>query len=268
MEKLIAHLDLLGKSEFDKLASLCEVDREDLREMVQEIRSLNPKPGSQFNLESVQAVEPDVLVKRHAKGWHIELNPRALPRVLVNQPYFVTLSERTRNKEEKKYLQEQLTHASWLVRALDQRANTLLKVAQEIVNQQENFLKHGIRYLKPLTLREVAEAIEMHESTVSRVTTQKYMATPNGTFELKYFFSSSLASADGGIDYSSKSVQFIITQMVDAETTETILSDDAIAEKLRDEHSIDIARRTVAKYRELLNIPSSAERKRKMKNAL
>lgn len=267
MEKMLAHLDLLGKAEFDKLSGLCEVDREDLREMVQEIRALNPKPGFQFSHDSAQVVEPDVLVRKKKSGWHIELNPRALPRVLVNQHYFVDLSERTRNKEEKKYLSEQLANANWLVKALDQRANTLLKVAQEIVTQQDSFLKYGIRYLKPLTLREVAEVIEMHESTVSRVTTQKYMATPSGTYELKYFFSSSLNSADGGIDISSKSVQFLIKQMVDEETETTILSDDAISEKLKDQ-GIDIARRTVAKYRDMLNIPSSAERKRLRKNQL
>lgn len=267
MEKMLAHLDLLGKAEFDKLSALCEVDREDLREMVQEIRALNPKPGFQFSHDSAQVVEPDVMVRRRKDGWHIELNPRALPRVLVNQHYFVDLSERSRNKDEKKYLSEQLANANWLVKALDQRANTLLKVVQEIVTQQDSFLKYGIRYLKPLTLREVAEVIEMHESTVSRVTTQKYMSTPSGTFELKYFFSSSLNSADGGIDISSKSVQFLIKQMIDEETETTILSDDAISEKLKDQ-GIDIARRTVAKYRDMLNIPSSAERKRHKKNQL
>lgn len=267
MQKLIASLDLLGSSEFDKLAKICEVDRDDLRDMVMEIRALNPKPGFQFSHDSSQVVEPDIMVKRRGSGWHIELNPRNLPRVLVNQHYFVELSERSRSKEDKKYLSEQLATANWLVKALDQRAKTMLKVAQEIVEQQDSFLKHGIRYLKPLTLREVAEAIEMHESTVSRVTTQKYMATPCGMFELKYFFTSSVQSADGGLDYSSKSVQFMIQQMIDEEDENQIFSDDAIAEKLKDQ-GVDVARRTVAKYRDLLNIPSSSERRKRKKNKL
>ena len=267
MQKLVENLNLLGSSEFDKLAKICDVDREDLRDMVLEIRALNPKPGFQFSHDSSQVVEPDIMVQRRNNGWHIELNPRNLPRVLVNQHYFVELSERSRSKDDMKYLTDQLATANWLVKALDQRAKTMLKVAQEIVKQQDSFLKYGIRYLKPLTLREVAEVIEMHESTVSRVTTQKYMATPSGMFELKYFFTSALQSADGGIDFSSKSVQFMIQQMIEAEDEDNILSDDTIAEMLKDQ-SVDVARRTVAKYRDLLNIPSSSERRKRKKNKL
>jgi RNA polymerase sigma-54 factor len=267
MQTLTANLHLLANNEFDKLAKICDVDRDDLREMVLEIRALNPKPGFQFSHDTSQVVEPDIMVRRRPNGWHIELNPRNLPRVLVNQHYYVELSERSRTKDDKKYLTEQLATANWLVKALDQRAKTMLKVAQEIVEQQDSFLKFGIRYLKPLTLREVAEAIEMHESTVSRVTTQKYMATPSGMFELKYFFTSSIQSADGGIDYSSKSVQFMIQQMIEAEDENDILSDETIAERLKDQ-GVDVARRTVAKYRDLVNIPSSSDRRKRKRNQL
>lgn len=266
MQALVAHLELLGKGDFTKLTAICGVDREDLREMVAEIKALNPKPGLQFNTDNSQVVEPDVLVKRLRTGWHIELNSRALPKVLVNQSYFVELSERSRKREEKKYLGDLLANANWLVKALDQRANTLLKVTKEIVSHQENFLKHGIQYLKPLTLREVAEAVEVHESTVSRVTTQKYMLTPMGMFELKYFFTSAVQGADGGDSVSSKAVQFRIRRLIDEEG-DKVLSDDTIAEQLKDQ-GIEIARRTVAKYREIIGIPSSSDRRKLRKNAL
>jgi RNA polymerase sigma-54 factor len=268
MEALIQNLDLLAKADYAALEKICGVDREDLRDMVAEIKQLNPKPGFAFESETQQAVEPDVIIRRKKpEGWHIELNANNLPRVLVNQPYFVELSERTRSKDERKYLSEQLATANWLVKALDQRAKTLLKVTTEIVAKQSAFFRHGIRYLVPLTLREVADAIEMHESTVSRVTTNKFVATPRGMFELKYFFTSSVQSAVGGSDISSKTVQHYIQQLIEAESAEDILSDDAIAERLNDQ-GIEVARRTVAKYREMLNIPSSTQRRRQRKNVL
>jgi RNA polymerase sigma-54 factor len=267
MQRLVENLELLGKSEFEKLALLCEVDRDDFREMVAEIKALNPKPGFQFSHDAAQVVEPDILIRKRKTGWHIELNPRVLPRVLVNQHYFVELNERSHNKEDKKYLSEQFANANWLVKALDQRAKTMLKVAQEIVKQQDSFLKYGVRYLKPLTLREVAEAIEMHESTVSRVTSQKYMATPLGMYELKYFFTSSVQNSDGGIEFSSKAVQFMIQKLIEEEGEDTVLSDDTLAEMLKDQ-GVDVARRTVAKYRDILRIPSSSERRKQKKNRL
>lgn len=264
MEVLIAHLDLLARADFDKLTDLCGVDREDLKEMIAEIKLLNPKPGLLFGYDNAPVVEPDVLVKRIRGGWHIELNSRALPKVLVNQPYYVDLSEHSRKREEKKYINDLLANANWLVKALDQRANTLLKVAREIVSHQENFLKHGLQYLKPLTLREVAEAVEVHESTVSRITTQKYMLTPTGMYELKYFFTSSIQGADGGESVSSKAVQFRIKKLIEEEG-EAVLSDDAIAEELKNQ-GINVARRTVAKYRDIMGIPSSSDRKRQNKS--
>lgn len=266
MQALVEHLELLSRADYDRLEQLCGVDREDLRDMVAEIKSLNPKPGLQFSHEISQTVLPDVLVSRRKQDWHIELNPQTLPRVLVNQPYYVQISKHSKDKEDKKYLNEQLANANWLVKALDQRAKTMLKVSKEIVKQQENFFRYGIRYLKPLTLREVADAIEMHESTVSRVTSNKYMATPSGLYELKYFFTSSVQSAHGG-DISSKTVQHLIKQMVDAENADAILSDDAIAEQLKAQ-GVDVARRTVAKYRDLLQIPSSTQRRRQHRNTL
>ncbi len=266
MQALLEHLDLLGRGDFERLITVCGVDREDLREMVLEIKALNPKPGLLFSYDNTQVVEPDVLVRKYKGGWHIELNARALPRVLVNQNYYVELSEHSRKKEEKKYINDLLSNANWLVKALDQRANTLLKVAREIVSHQENFLKHGLQYLKPLTLREVAEAVEVHESTVSRITTQKYMLTPMGMYELKYFFTSAVQGADGGESVSSKAVQFRIQKLIEEEGDKP-LSDDAIAELLKDQ-GVDVARRTVAKYRDIMGIPSSSDRRRLRKNKL
>ena len=248
---------LLARADYDRLQKICEVDRDDLRDMVAEIKQLNPKPGIGFESDEIQAVAPDIIIRRKKpEGWHIELNPANLPRVLVNERYFTELSGQSRSKDDKKYLTEQMNHASWLVKALDMRAKTMLKVSSEIVARQSAFFRHGIRYLVPLTLREVADAIEMHESTVSRVTTQKYMATPRGMFELKYFFTSSINSSLGGEEISSKAVQHLIAEAIEKETTASILSDEALVEILKGQ-GVDVARRTVAKYREQLNIPSA-----------
>jgi RNA polymerase sigma-54 factor len=268
MQALVENLDLLGNAEFSKLQKACGVPRDELQEMVAELRELNPKPGIAFDFEETQAVQPDVFVRRNGEDWEIELNPAALPKVLVNNDYFTKLSGSIRDKEEKSYLGEQLNHANWLVKSLDQRANTMLKTTREIVKQQSRFLLHGVRYLKPLTLKEVADAIEMHESTISRITSNKYLSYAGTLYELKYFFTSSLNSSFGGDDISSKAVQHLIQQLVDAETdVKSVLSDDAIAQAL-DDQGMKVARRTVAKYRDILKIPSSAQRKRVFKQQL
>ncbi|MFQ5346447.1 MAG: RNA polymerase factor sigma-54 [Rhodothalassiaceae bacterium] len=262
MQALVANLDRLARRDLAALERLCGVDSADLAEMIAEIRALDPRPGLAFSTESPQTVIPDVFVTRLPRGgWAVELNGETLPRVLVNQRYYSELSARAATREEKHFLSECMSNANWLVRALDQRARTILKVSQEIVRQQEAFLDHGIRRLRPLTLRDIADVIGMHESTVSRVTSNKYMATPRGVFELKYFFTSAIASAEGGEAISSEAVRERIRALIDAEDPKDILSDDRLVALLRAE-GIDIARRTVAKYREAMRIPSSVQRRR------
>jgi RNA polymerase sigma-54 factor len=205
---------------------------------------------------------PDVFVRSAPDGgWQVELNSDTLPKVLVNQTYHAEISKTTKNDGEKAYLADCLQTATWLIRALDQRARTILKVATEIVRQQDGFFAHGVQYLRPLNLKTVAEAIGMHESTVSRVTANKYMATSRGIFELKYFFTSAIAAADGGMAHSAEAVRHRIRNLIDEERADDVLSDDTIVEKLH-AAGIDIARRTVAKYREAMRIPSSVQRRR------
>ncbi len=262
MHALIEHLDLLAKRDLTSLRKLCGVDDQDLLDMIAELRALDPKPGLAFGSAPVQTVIPDVFVRKGPdNSWLIELNSDTLPKVLVSQSYYAEVSKTAKNPTEKAYLADCLQSASWLVRALDQRAKTILKVATEIVNQQEAFLRHGVAHLKPLNLKTVAEAIGMHESTVSRVTANKYMATSRGIFELKYFFTSAIAAADGGEAHSAEAVRYRIRQLIDAESVSDVLSDDTIVDKLRGA-GIDIARRTVAKYREAMRIPSSVQRRR------
>jgi RNA polymerase sigma-54 factor len=262
MAHLVEHLDLVARREYGALCKLCAVDEEDLADMVAELRALNPKPGSAFGDAPVQPIVPDVMVRPGPDGgWHVELNTGTLPRVLVNQVYYTTVLGRRRNDTDKTYLVDCLQTANWLVKSLDQRARTILKVATEIVRQQDAFLAHGVRHLRPLNLKTVAEAIGMHESTVSRVTSNKYMATPRGIFELKYFFTAAIASAEGGEAHSAEAVRFRIRQIIDAEAPQAVLSDDTIVRMLRDS-GVDIARRTVAKYREAMRIPSSVQRRR------
>ncbi len=268
MAKLLKHLDLLATGETKRLAKLCGVEEEDIPFMLAEIRELNPKPGLRFGSDVVQTVVPDVFLRKARQGgWEVELNADALPKVLMNRQYYATISNAARRKEDKKYLSEQLAHANWLVKALDQRAQTILKVTTEIVKQQDAFFRYGVRHFQPMVLRDIAEECDLHESTVSRVTTQKYLSTGNAVYELKYFFSSSLGNKSGGDAHSSEAVKDMIREMVERETVKTILSDDAIAEKLQ-EKGVDIARRTVAKYREAMNIPSSSVRRREKKQQL
>ncbi|WP_421692726.1 RNA polymerase factor sigma-54 [Aestuariivirga sp.] len=261
MAVLIANLDLVAKRDYAALKSHCRVDLEDLKDMISELRALDPKPGHAFGAEPLQPVIPDVIVRPSPEGtWTVELNTETLPRVLINNQYLARVSSGARS-EDKLYLSECQSNATWLVKSLDQRAKTILKVAREIVRQQDAFLLLGVQHLRPLNLRTVAEAIEMHESTVSRVTSNKYMATPRGIFELKYFFTTAIASSDlDGDAHSAEAVRHRIRDLISAEG-ERILSDDTIVEKLK-AGGVEIARRTVAKYREGLGIPSSVQRRR------
>jgi len=268
MATLIAHLDLIAKRDLAQLRRLCAVDEDDLAEMIREIRALNPRPGTAFGSVPVQPVIPDVIVRQGPDGgWLVELNAGTLPKVLVNQTYYATVAKHKKTDGDKAYLAEALQTANWLVKSLDQRARTILKVASEIVRQQDAFLIEGVQQLRPLNLKTIAEAISMHESTVSRVTSNKYMATPRGIFELKYFFTASIASAEGGEAHSAEAVRFRIRKLIDDESAAAILSDDTIVKVLRDS-GVDIARRTVAKYREAMRIPSSVQRRREKQASL
>ena len=268
MQTLIDHLDLVARRDSAALKRLCRVDDEDLAEMLAEIRMLNPKPGNAFGSAAVQPVIPDVLVRQGPDGaWLVELNSGTLPKVLVNQTYYTKVARHKKNDGDKAYLAEALQTANWLVKSLDQRARTILKVASEIVRQQDAFLTEGVQHLRPLNLKTIAEAIGMHESTVSRVTSNKYMATPRGIFELKYVFTAAIANAEGGEAHSAEAVRFRIRKLIDDEAAAAILSDDTIVKILRDS-GVDIARRTVAKYREAMRIPSSVQRRREKQATL
>ncbi len=265
MAIFLDNLEMLGERKFNELRRLCKVGKEDFLDMIEEIKALNPKPGLEFGEEIVYTVIPDVYVKKSNKGsWFVELNNESLPKVLMNNRYLNEIGDRATKKEDKDYIDECVAKANWLVRALDQRARTILKVSSELVRLQKKFLDDGIQYLAPINLKTIAEAIEMHESTVSRVTANKYIATPRGIFEMKFFFTNAIGSLDSDNQYSSKSIKYKIKQLIDDEDPKKILSDDKIVEIIRAE-GIDIARRTVAKYRESLDIPSSIIRRR-MKN--
>ncbi|MBV8978607.1 MAG: RNA polymerase factor sigma-54 [Alphaproteobacteria bacterium] len=262
MATLLTRLDLVARRENAALSAICGVDAEDVADMIAEIRGLTPKPGLAFGGEPVQPVIPDVFVRESNDGaWQIELNSETLPRLLVNSRYYAKVSSGARDKDSKAYLTECLNTANWLVKSLDQRARTILKVASEIVRQQDGFLTYGVRHLRPLNLRTVADAIQMHESTVSRVTSNKYIATPRGVFELKYFFTASIQSVNGAEAHSAEAVRDRIREMIERESGRDILSDDRIVALLTAD-GVNIARRTVAKYREAMRIPSSLERKR------
>lgn len=260
MEALLDNLDLLARRDFAALRKICGVDESDLADMIAEIRALDPKPGTAFASGSSAPVVPDVIVRPAPDGsWRVELNEEALPRVLVDQAYCAQVSARS-GKQDQAFISECLQNANWLVRALDQRARSILKVASEIVRQQEAFLTHGVSHLRPLKLKTIADIIGMHESTVSRITANKYMLTPRGMFEMRYFFTAAIASADGGDAHSAEAVRNRIRQLIDQETADNVLSDDALVDILKKE-GIDIARRTVAKYREAMSLPSSVQRR-------
>jgi RNA polymerase sigma-54 factor len=266
MQRLVENLPLVAEHNVPGLLRAIGCDREDLSDMLSELRRLDPRPGLAFDSGPVEAVVPDVFVRPGPDGgWQVELNSEVLPRVLVNRVYYASVSKRTRDPGEKTFLSDCLATANWLTKSLDQRAQTITKVAAEIVRQQDGFLTHGVAHLRPMTLKTVAEAIDMHESTVSRVTANKYMATPRGLFEMKYFFTTAIAASDGAADHSAEAVRHRIRQLIDAEPANDILSDDTIADLLRKEQGIELARRTVAKYREGMNIPSSVIRRRQKK---
>ncbi|MFC3068038.1 RNA polymerase factor sigma-54 [Phenylobacterium soli] len=269
MAALLDNLQLLARRDMAALKRACGVDDEDLREMVAELKGLTPRPGAAFGGEAAQPVAPDVFVKEGPGGlWHVELNSDTLPKLLVDQRYHAQVSKAARSDQEKAFVADCMAQANWLVKSLDQRARTILKVASEIVRQQDAFLAFGVEHLRPLNLKTVAEAIGMHESTVSRVTSNKYIATPRGLFELKFFFTSAIQATEGGEAHSAESVRHKIRQLIEAEAKEEdVHSDDRIVEILK-EAGVDIARRTVAKYREAMRIPSSVERRRMLKAAV
>lgn len=261
MQTLVANLELLARGDHARLKKLCGVDQEDLVEMIAEIKALDPRPALSFEGTVAPPLIPDVLMRPDRQGgWIVELNSETVPRVLVNMDYFTRVSARVRSKKEREYLNDRLQSANWLVKALHQRATTILKVSSEIVRQQDAFFRKGVEHMKPLTLRDIAHEIEMHESTVSRVTSNKYIATPRGTFELKYFFTAAIGGADGTA-HSAEAVRHRIRLLIDAESGRDVLSDDTIVELLRKD-GVEIARRTVAKYREAMRIPSSVQRRR------
>jgi RNA polymerase sigma-54 factor len=265
MEALIENLPLLAKRDFAALQPLCGVNSEDLLDMLAEIRRLDPKPGAAFISSGAEPVVPDVIVGEASDGgWSVQLNPDALPRVLVDKVYYASIAPHARTNEDKVFLSECLKNANWLERSLDQRAKTILKVASEIVRQQDGFFAHGVSQLRPLSLRALADLVEMHESTISRVTVNKFMATPRGTFELRYFFTAAIQNSEEGEAHSAESVRHRIRAMIENELAKKVLSDDAIVDALMAE-KIDIARRTVAKYRESMGIASSVERRREKK---
>nr|WP_166180247.1 RNA polymerase factor sigma-54 [Altererythrobacter segetis] len=265
MERLIGNLDLVARGEFARLKRMCDVDDEDFADMLAELRGYDPKPGLRIGGGEREPVVPDILISPGPKGsWTIALNEATLPRLVVNRRYYVELKDGCHDKAAKSWLGEKLADANWLIKALDQRQKTILRVAAEIVKQQDGFFRKGVSMLRPLTLRAVAEAIEMHESTVSRVTSNKYLLCDRGTFELKYFFTSGVASADGESSISAEAVKAQIRALCDAEAPDDIVSDDKLVELLRDK-GFDLARRTVAKYREAIGIGSSVQRRRQKK---
>jgi len=267
MQALLDHLDLVARRDTAKLRKLCGCDPEDIADMLSELKALDPKPGLKFDAEPSQTVIADVMVRPNQEGgWHVELNSDTLPKVLANERYYAEITNSTRSKADREFLAERWNSANWLVKALDQRARTILRVAREIVRQQDMFLLKGVEHLRPLVLRDIAEALELHESTISRVTSNKYMATPRGIFELKYFFTAAIGSTGNGPAHSAESVRHRIKALIDAEPPDKVLSDDNLVEILRAD-GIDIARRTVAKYRESMRIPSSVQRRRDKKIA-
>ena len=261
MARLLDNLELLAEGRMTQLKRMCGVDDEDMADMVRELRNYDPKPGLRFGSAPIEAVTPDVFIAARGEGWAIEINSATLPRLLVNRSYYAELSGGAQDKTSKAWLTDCLANAHWLVKALDQRQRTIIKVTTEIVKQQEAFFRHGIAYLRPLTLRTVAEAIEMHESTVSRVTSNKYLSCARGQYELKFFFTSGVAASDGGEAVSAEAVKNAIRGLINAESPKAILSDDTLVDLLK-EKGFDLARRTVAKYREAMGMGSSVQRRR------
>jgi RNA polymerase sigma-54 factor len=261
MALLLDNLELLALGRIAQLQRICQVDDEDMADMIREIRSYDPKPGLRFGGGRIEAVAPDVYVHETPKGWRVEINSASLPKVLLDRRYYVELSAGAQDKASRAWLSECLASANWLVKALDQRQQTIIKVATELVKQQEGFFRHGVSHLKPLTLKAVADVVGLHESTISRVTSNKYLSCARGIFELKYFFTSGVASSEGGEAASALAVKSAIKALIAEEAADAILSDDTLVDLLRDK-GFDLARRTVAKYREAIGIGSSVQRRR------
>jgi RNA polymerase sigma-54 factor len=262
MARLLDNLDLLARGELPRLKRMCGVDDEDFADMLAELRSYDPKPGQRFARGGGESITPDILLSPRADGgWDVAINQATLPRLIVNRDYYVEMRGACPDKTARGWLSDKLADANWLIKALDQRQKTILKVASEIVTQQDGFFRHGVSHLRPLTLRAVAEAISMHESTVSRVTSNKFLHCPRGTFELKYFFTSGVGAVDGEGGASAASVKAAIKTLIDAEDPKAILSDDTLVDLLKAK-GFDLARRTVAKYREAIGLGSSVQRRR------
>jgi RNA polymerase sigma-54 factor len=268
MAALIANLDLVARGDLNQLRRLCQVDAEDLADMLRELRSYNPKPGMAFGGGRTVQVVPDIFVRRAGRsGWTVELNAGTLPRLIVNRQYQARIAAHAtkpggKSRPEKQFLDQCISQAHWLMKALDQRATTIMKVAIALVEEQQAFFEHGVQHLKPLTLRQIADQIEMHESTVSRVTSNKYLACDRGVFELKYFFTTAIHSSEGGVDASAEAVRQRLKALIEAEEPLKPLSDDKLVELLKRD-GYDLARRTVTKYREAMGIPSSFDRRRR-----
>ena len=263
MQRLLDNLGLLGAGQLDALSKICRVPIGELRQMINEIRSLDPKPALAFDDVVAHPITPDVIMRAHPNGgWILELNSDSLPRVIVNNRYCAHVNEKQMTRTERSYINQCLQTANWLVRALHQRATTILNVSSEIVRQQEEFFRRGVAHLRPLVLRDIANAVELHESTVSRVTSNKYISTPRGIFELKYFFSQAVGGTGPGSVHSAEAVRHRIRGLIDGESADCVLSDDAIVDLLQSE-GIEIARRTVAKYRESMGLASSVHRRRR-----
>jgi len=253
------HFDLLANRDFAQLMRRMKITEEELKEIVQLIQTLQPRPGSQITNSKPEYIVPDVIVKKIKNRWVVELNPDAAPKLRVNNHY-ASLIKQVHNDADNTYMKNQLQEARWFIKSLQSRNETLLKVSRCIVERQQGFLEHGEEAMKALVLHDVAEEVEMHESTISRVTTKKYMYTPRGIFELKYFFSSHVTTASGG-ECSATAIRALIKKLIAAEKPNKPLSDSKLASILEDQ-GINVARRTVAKYREAMGIPPSNERKR------
>ncbi len=261
MALLLDNLELLALGRIAQLQRMCHVDDEDMADMIREIRSYDPKPGLRFGGGRIEAVTPDVYVHETSKGWRVEINGASLPKVLLDRRYYAELHAGAQDKASKIWLSDCLASANWLVKALDQRQQTIVKVTSELVKQQEGFFRHGVSHLKPLTLKAVADVVGLHESTISRVTSNKYLSCARGVFELKYFFTSGVASSEGGEAASALAVKSAIKALIAEEAADAILSDDTLVDLLRDK-GFDLARRTVAKYREAIGLGSSVQRRR------
>jgi RNA polymerase sigma-54 factor len=260
-KKLVENLELIPKGEIKKLSKICVIDINDITEYIKVIQTLDPKPGRKYDKEPIKTLIPDVFIKKNSKNELIAiLNNNSFPKININEKYFKYIAQHTKTIQEKKYCSEKMHNANWLIKAINQRAETILKVANQIIIEQYEFFEKGINYLKPMTLNTIAKQLNLHESTISRIS-NKVLSTPFGTFEIKYFFNSALSSTYSENMVSTLSIKQKIKELVENENPKKILSDEDICELIK-EQGTNIARRTVAKYRQILNIPSSSERKR------